>query len=339
MQKKNLILLFSIFMYCLFLKYLLPICFPFIIAIVIYFMIKPIIDCLERYFDVHHSAIGVSLLLVIYLMIALVIGGLIGYLGLFIIHKIDTFPLYYEHNLFPFMNRIIDYIQLHYSFLMTLDNITMIQELMKQSVLSLMSYLSQFLTFIPTFLFSFFLFLISTFFLVLEYDQIREKVFNHFSPRLLKVFLLIKESSFHSFQIYLKCQIFCMFLCFFILWIGFSILKINHSCLWALCISFLDSLPFIGVGIALLPMCFLFILETSYMKALYLFLIYLMINVLRSLLEPRFMNMQLKIPSFFLLLSMVIHLHFFGITGIVLSPIHMNLLYSFLDNYDIIMKK
>ena len=125
-----------------------------------------------------------------------------------------------------------------------------------------------------------------------------------------------------------------MVICFFILWIGFSVLRFQNALLYALLTAFLDSLPFIGVGIVILPMCLFYLFKGIYLKALYLFLLYLIINVVRSLLEPQIMNKQLQIPSFLLLLSMMIHLYFFGLIGIILSPIHMNIIYSILDAKD-----
>lgn len=118
---------------------------------------------------------------------------------------------------------------------------------------------------------------------------------------------------------------------FFILLIGFAVMRMSHPLLYAFVTALLDSLPFIGVGIVLIPLCIVYLLQGAYLKAFYIFLIYLIINVVRSLLEPRIMNKQMKIPSFLLLLSMMVHLYFFGMIGVILSPIHMSLIYGFLD--------
>lgn len=331
-KKQTLILFGLLLIYCLMLKYMFHVLFPFTLAILCYFIMKPLIDFLEQHFDVHRNAIGVSLLLVIYLIIAIILSGIIGYIVIFIIDQSDYIPFYYQDIILPFIEQFTLWIN-EFPIQINQDIYTMLQDILGQSLLHIMTSLSLLLSHIPSFLFTFFLFIISTFFLVLEYDEIKDKLLSILSPRFLKFFFIIKKQSFKSLKIYLKCQFILMTICFIILWIGFSILKYNHAFLYALSTSLLDSLPFIGVGIVLIPMCFLYIIEGMYLKAFYIFLIYLMINVLRSLLEPHIMNKEMKIPSFLLLLSMVIHLHFFGIIGIILSPIHMNLLYCLLEYY------
>lgn len=331
-KKQTFILFCMLFIYCLMLKYMFQVFFPFALAIMSYFTLKPAIDYLEKHFDVHRNAIGVSLLLVIYLLLAIGLSLLIGYAVVFIIEQSAYMPTYYQQIILPFIEQSRLWLE-QSPLLNNQDIFMMIQDFIGQSLIYMMTSFSALLTQIPSFLFAFFLFVISTFFLVLEYDDIKNKILSISSPRFLKFFLIIKKQSFKSLKIYLKCQFILMTLCFLILWIGFTILKLNHSFIYALCTSFLDSLPFIGVGIVLIPMCFLYIVEGMYLKALYIFLLYLMINLVRSLLEPQIMNKEMKIPSFLLLLSMVIHLHFFGIIGIILSPIHMNLFYCLLDYY------
>lgn len=131
----------------------------------------------------------------------------------------------------------------------------------------------------------------------------------------------------------MKCQFILMIICFLILFIGFMVLRMEHSLLLALITAFFDSLPFIGVGIVLIPLIIIFLINKMYLKAFYIFLLYLIINVIRSFLEPHIMNKQTKVPSFILLLSMMIHFYFFGIIGIILSPVHVSLIYSLCDYY------
>ncbi|WP_028042277.1 AI-2E family transporter [Candidatus Stoquefichus massiliensis] len=335
MRKNKGIMIFGIIMiYCLILKYLFGVLFPFILAFLCYYIMKPLIDLLENYFHVKRSAIGISLLLVIYLLLTLLLGSLITYLFFFFADILTKLPVYYETMIEPFFQQFLITLSQQFSFFGQTDILSSIQNFLTESFFQAISSLSIMITQIPSFIFSFFLFIISTFFLVLDYDPMREKMISLCHQKVLYIISTVKQRCLISLKIYLKCQLILMFLCFLILWIGFSILRMKHPLLYAVMTALLDSLPFIGVGIVLIPMCIVFIVKGIYLKAFYLFLIYLIINVVRSLLEPQIMNKQMQIPSFLLLLSMMIHLHFFGVIGIVLSPIHMSLIYSFIDSMD-----
>lgn len=331
-KKKGFIIALSILGYCLILKYLFGVLLPFLLALLCYYVMKPLIDILENHFHVKRSAIGISLLLVIYLLLTILLGSLFTYIFFFLADTLEQLPFYYETMIEPFFNQLMVLITKQFSFFHQTNLLTTIQNFLTQSFFQGITSLSMIITHIPSFIFSFFLFIISTFFLVLDYEPMRDKMLSICHTRFISILLLLKNKCLKSLWIYIKCQIILMIICFIILFIGMTILKMQHPLLYVLLTAFLDSLPFIGVGIVLIPMCIFYVFKGFYLKALYLFLIYLMINVMRSLLEPRIMNKQMQIPSFLLLLSMMIHLHFFGIIGIILSPIHMSLIYSFLDS-------
>lgn len=318
--------------YCYVLKYMFQVIFPFALAILCYFMMKPVIERLERYFHVKKSAIGISLLLVIYLLLALLLGGIITYALMKLFGHIQQIPDYYENYFLPVWNQLILWLQSEFPSLLKGDTFVAIQDFLSQYLFQMISYLSNFVTHIPAYLLTFFIFIISTFFLVLDYDQIRNQIVSFCHPRFVSSFVFIKNQCLKSLWQYVKCQLILMIICFVILWIGFMIMRFQHAFLYAVGTALLDSLPFIGVGIVLIPICIVYLLQKAYLKAFYIFLIYLIINVMRGILEPQIMNKQMQVPSFVLLLSMMIHLYFFGVIGIILSPIHMSIIYALLSS-------
>ncbi|WP_270524934.1 AI-2E family transporter [Longibaculum muris] len=332
-MKKKYMILFIIIIYCLILKYMLHVIFPFLLAILFYFVMKPFIDYFDQRIHMQRHSIGIILLVVFYFMILFVLAIIVTYGFFFIMQFIKNWPEYYVNIIEPFFNEIMGYFH-QADWLKNKDVLAYLQTLLQNSIFYTMTFLSQIMSRIPTFFFSFLLFIISSFFLVIDYESIKKKFYQIFPYHTLEFIIFIKNKCLKSLGIYLKCQLILMVICFFILWIGFSVLRFQNALLYALLTAFLDSLPFIGVGIVILPMCLFYLFKGIYLKALYLFLLYLIINVVRSLLEPQIMNKQLQIPSFLLLLSMMIHLYFFGLIGIILSPIHMNIIYSILDAKD-----
>lgn len=331
MKRTKVIGLICVVIYCFVLKYMFHVIFPFAFAVVCYFVMKPLIDRLEKCFHIQRSAIGVSLLLVIYLILAILLGCLFTYGVFFTIHFFEKIPMYYEDMLLPFLEQLTIWVQQHFPILMNEDYLLALQNFLGQSLLNVAGSFSTVITQIPIYLFSFFLFVISTFFFMLDYEEMKGNLLSICSQHVMNSFVRIKNKCLKSLWVYVKCQLILMSICFFILLIGFAVMRMSHPLLYAFVTALLDSLPFIGVGIVLIPLCIVYLLQGAYLKAFYIFLIYLIINVVRSLLEPRIMNKQMKILSFLLLLSMMVHLYFFGMIGVILSPIHMSLIYGFLD--------
>lgn len=334
MYKRGLGVLIGIMLYCLFLYYMLDVVFPFVLAIIFYLMIKPLIDYLEYHFHFKRSVIGLFLLLCIYVMLAILFMVIGIFVILFLFDMISRLPVFFQNICIPFMETIYQFICIHFPFLMNKDIIYSIIGYFKQFLIWMMTSFSVLLSQIPQGLFTFFIFIISTFFLALDYESIRMKIIQICPHDLLEHIIHIKNQTLNSLNIYLKCQLLLMLLTFIVLSIAFQILKLQHPYIYAFWTALLDSLPIIGVGFVLFPIALIFCLQKAYVKGFYIILIYLFLNIIRSFLEPRIMNKQLQIPSFFLLLSMIIHLHFFGIIGLFLSPIHMNFLYSFLNQIE-----
>lgn len=317
--------------YFLILKYMLSVFIPFILALLLFFLLKPIIDYCELLFHMRRNAIGMSLLLIIYLLVAFILVMSILYLLIYCFQIVKNIPDIYQNMINPFFENILFWVEKQFPFLMNQDCLNMIKQYSGQYLMQFLSMISYIITMIPHFLFSFFLFIISTFFLVLEYDEIKVFVIRLCSSKYIHFINKMKELCIKSIGIFFKCQMILMFVSFLILWICFIILKIDHSLLYAFLTCLLDGLPFIGVGIVLIPMFIFYLLQNTFLNAFYIFLIYLMINLIRSFLEPYIMNKQMKVPSFILLLSLMIHLYLFGIIGVILSPIHMNILYSYIE--------
>lgn len=333
MRKKGLILL-GIIIYCFVLRYMLHILFPFILAVVFYFMMKPFMLKIEKKLQIHHSAIGILLLILIYVFLIMMMTGLFIYILWTSKGILENLPYYYQNIILPFMEECIRILEASFPHFLNQEIMTMLQNMTYQWMTTALIELTYILSQLPSFLFAFFLFMISTFFLMIDYEKIREHSSMIFSNSFFQTCLQIKNQCMHSLWIYIKSQIILMMICFIILTLGFLVLRFSRPFLYAFFIALLDSLPFIGVGIALIPLCLFQIMNKMYLKAFYIFLLYLIINLIRSFLEPHIMNKETKIPSFLLLLSMMIHLYFFGFIGIILSPIHLNLLYSMLDYYE-----
>ncbi|MCD7809876.1 MAG: AI-2E family transporter, partial [Erysipelotrichaceae bacterium] len=183
---------------------------------------------------------------------------------------------------------------------------------------------------IPRLIISIIIFIIATFFLVVDYKDIRLLMLKSMNYSLVRLFVYYKDQCQKSIIQYSKCQLLLWIICFIHIFITFCILRIPHSLFYSIVSSILDALPFIGIGVVLIPLAIYYIFNQYYLKSLYILLIFIWLSFLRNIMETKMMNTEIKIPSFMMLLSMMLHIHFYGLLGVILSPIHMNILYNVL---------
>lgn len=108
---------------------------------------------------------------------------------------------------------------------------------------------------------------------------------------------------------------------FSILTAGFLLLRIEHAVLWAGATCVVDILPILGTGTVLIPWSLVCFLQGDSIRALGLLGIYVIITLLRSVLEPRFVGKQLGLDPLVTLLAIYAGYRLWGLGGMLLAPI------------------
>lgn len=309
--------------------------FPFLLAILCFMMMKPLLDYMISVMHMTREMGRILLMLLFYIVVGCIVGILLFFVIVLCMHLFRNLPYYYKQFILPSINDISKFLQSTHFVVGQTNVFQYLQQNSTQWLAFIMDDISIIFRSFPRIVFAFSLFLLSSFFLFLEYDLIKDKILMILKPHHLKILIEMKNKSINSIKMYMKCQIILMSVCFILLYCGFRILSFSHSFFLALCICVLDTLPFVGIGVGLFPIIVISFVHQNYFQVIYLIILYLFITMTRSLLEPHIMNKQMKIPSFLLLFSMVIHIYFFGVIGVILSPIHMNVLYSLLKEYKI----
>ncbi len=108
---------------------------------------------------------------------------------------------------------------------------------------------------------------------------------------------------------------------FGILVVGFLLLQIEHAVLWAAATCLVDILPVLGTGTVLIPWSLVCFLQGDSLRAIGLLAIYIVISLLRSVLEPRFVGKQLGLDPLITLLAIYAGYRLGGLPGMLLAPI------------------
>lgn len=161
--------------------------------------------------------------------------------------------------------------------------------------------------------------LISAYLLICEREEIIKnyrKIMPEFIKEKVDIFC---QNTLGVLGSYCLVQMKLMVVIAIILWIGFLVLGINYGVLFAVLISLLDVLPFLGTGTALIPWA-IYMMITGQVKAGIGFLIlYVICLVLKQVLQPKMIGDQMEMNSLMTLILMYAGLKLKGIGGLILA--------------------
>lgn len=104
--------------------------------------------------------------------------------------------------------------------------------------------------------------------------------------------------------------------------IGFIIFRVPKPVLLAVICGILDILPYVGTIIVFVPIIIYNIIVEDYIIAFGLICLYIMIQVVREVLEAKFLSDKLELHPLLVLLSIYVGVKLFGILGIVVGPMY-----------------
>lgn len=108
---------------------------------------------------------------------------------------------------------------------------------------------------------------------------------------------------------------------FGIVTLGLLLLRVRYAPLLALGVAFVDALPVLGTGIALLPWAAVNLLQGNHFLAIGLVCIYGVAAITRTVLEPRLVGNQLGLDPLLTLIFLYAGFRFWGVPGMLFTPI------------------
>lgn len=327
------------------LRYVLPAVMPFVIAFVIaYFLRRPI-----RFLREELRIPGkISAILTVILFYGIV-GALITLLGIKavsgIVELIGLLPKMYETHALPFFAEILHnaenvLMKMDPALVAALDGIgTRVVQSMGDMVSSLsmkvMGLATSIAAAVPGLFIQLVVMVISTFFIAVDYSRLTGFCLRQMSESAKAGFLQIKEYVVGTLWVCIRSYAIIMSITFAELSIGLSLVGIEHAVLVALCIAIFDVLPVLGTGGIMIPWTVLTVVQGNYPLAIGLLVIYLVITVIRNIIEPKIVGSQLGLHPVVTLCSMFVGAQVFGVIGLFGFPIGLSLL-RYLNDHGVI---
>lgn len=316
-------------------QYVIPVLTPFITAFVIVWIMKGPADYIAKKTPFSEKQMRMVMVFLFYVGIVFLVMGS----GVKIVSKIGelggNFPQLYNDRIVPIMNEAFRIVE------QTMDNIdpivieelkgmfadfiqTMGQFVSKVSV-QLVKIVSNYASQIPSLFIKLIIMIISSFFIAADYDKLMAFLHKILPEKLQNGIRTIKKYGANVLTQYLKSYFLIFCVTYIELCIGLFILKIPYVGLVSFVISIFDILPILGLGGVLIPWSIICLIMKKYMLALGIILLYIIITVIRNIIEPKIIGMQIGLHPLATLIGMFVGLRLFGIIGLFGIPITLSI--------------
>lgn len=105
--------------------------------------------------------------------------------------------------------------------------------------------------------------------------------------------------------------------------LGFLALGIKNAIALGIICGILDILPYLGTFFVFAPIIAIKIVSKEYIIALGLLFLYLLLIIMRQVMEARFMSKNLEVHPLLIILSLYIGIKAFGIIGLFMGPLYI----------------
>ena len=174
---------------------------------------------------------------------------------------------------------------------------------------------------LPSFLVALTIFIMAAFLLTADYPYLRSRAVQHMDEGVLRFLEQVRSTALGAFGGYLKAELLLSMGVFFILLVGFFLIRQPYSLLLALGLAVMDFIPIIGAGTAMVPWAFLELFTGDLASAAELMAIWGVIALFRRVMEPKFVGDQTGLSPLLSLVSIYVGMKLAGVAGMIFGPI------------------
>lgn len=325
----------------LLLKYGLTYIMPFIIGFGIAWILRRPIRFLSGKCHVRQSVAAIFLVILFYSAA----GALLSLLGIRIVTAfMDLFaaiPNWYTKDIQPALMDLIASLEvtvsrLDASVVDTLNEVAMnlvksLGEMLSGFSVKAIGAVSNYASALPGFLIRVLFAVISSFFFAVDYEKVTGFTMRQMKEKHQKMVIVVKNYVVNTLFKCIRSYALIMFITFVELSLGMTILGIENSVFIALCIAVFDILPVLGTGGVMIPWTVLEAIQGNYSLAIGLLAVYLVVTVIRNIIEPKIVGSQVGLHPLVTLISMFVGAQLFGVLGLFGLPITLSLLKNLND--------
>lgn len=323
--------------------FLAKVTLPFIIAVIIAFLMNPLVNLLNRRARIPR---GFSVLIALILIVG-VIAGLITlliiemisgvkYLTDVVPDKINDLVDYFEQifatTVMPLYDKILNMFN-------NLDNdqrqtvLTNIQEIGKNLTgalgdlgQSIVTGLSAFMAGLPNFAVILVFAILGTFFISKDWYKMADKVTQAIPDPVTSNIGRIYHDLKKAMLGFLRAQLTLISITGVIVFVGLLILQVDYAFTIAIITGIIDLLPYLGTGIVFVPWIIYMFFSGNYFLSIGLSVLYAVVVIQRQMMEPKVVSSSIGLNPLATLVAIFVALQLFGFLGFIVGPIALVIL-------------
>lgn len=308
-------------------KYVFPLLMPFVIGVIIAMAFRGIIDKLEKRTGIKRAFLSIFVLLIFYGFIGFVITMIGSKISTFISSLFNSLPSLYKDTFLPALQIISDNIVERFpSVKIYLDNFVINID---QSFFNFISNTSSKVVGlatgvagqIPTLLIKFIFTIVASFFFTIDYYKITGFLIGQFGGKKQDMMLRLKDNVVGTLGKFVRAYTLIISITFLELSVGFWILGVPTPFLFGLLVAIIDVMPILGTGAVLIPWSMIALIMGNTKVGIGMLLLYIIITVVRQVIEPRIVGQQIGLHPLVTLILMYVGAQLMGILGLFILPI------------------
>ena len=185
----------------------------------------------------------------------------------------------------------------------------------------MVSVISNGATSLPMFVLKTFLTIITSFFIVADYDKIKEFMLKQFPNNWKNILAEANQFFANKLFVLFKSYLIIMSITFVEMAIGLTILRVENAILIAVGIAIFDIIPILGTGGIVIPWAIISLLQGNTFLGVGLLILYVVVLVVRNIMEPRIVGSQMGLHPLVTIMAMFMGMWLFGMAGFFLAPI------------------
>ncbi len=180
---------------------------------------------------------------------------------------------------------------------------------------------------VPSFLISIVVTIIACVFMTSEYDLIRDMILKAMSKQKGEKLVKAKKTVTQGIGKLVKAYASIMFITFCEVFLGLNLMKLigvydgGYITTIAFVVCVVDIIPVLGTGTIVLPWAVYSIFTGKFGLGIALIILYIVVTILRQIIEPKLVANQVGLPSIITVMTMFLGGRVFGAFGILILPL------------------
>ncbi len=304
---------------------------PFLIGFFIALALRPVTRFINRFVKSTGKGVTIFVVAAFYVVIVLILWILISFLISQITDLVNIMPNLYFNKIEPLLIEFNGWVVTNTENIspdaannisqVITSTIGYISDAIKNVSISFVEFITKLISNFPLYLISVIFTIVLSVFISVEYDSLTSFIKRQLPEKFNSAFSEARKFLAGTIWKMIKSYAIIMLTTFTELLVGLSILKVNRALPIAAIISVLDILPVLGTGGILIPWAIIELILKNFNLAVGLLALYLVITVIRNIIEPKIVGQQIGLHPIITITVMYAGLRLFGFIGLIVAPI------------------